>query len=1031
LIALLPVPAIGIEMAQFVRGKQAGVGIDMSAGLVPELFALDNVARYGINSQTSAVAYDPVQSLFAVGTNDTRFGPGLVYVFGQKRVCAVLSPPRRASIRILQFCGDKLLCVDSKNEITIFSLNSKRIQASYTPPGHVTSLCTDPLLDYAFVGLTTGEVVAYDIDRESPAPFKIANLWREANPRAKLVSVVSLALHPRDIGTLLIGYTDGAVLYSFKQAKATQIFQYELPVGAPGGYSDPSSANKIRYPRLVQAVWHPTGTFILTGHDDESFVVWDPKTGKIITARTLQDTNVHQSGTVSASIGSTPGTFSLKAPLTRLAWCSKKNPDDTGILVAGGAPTNLPERGLTFFDLGPTPVYATSSWQILSDHFNKPKAQSTLPTPPHIDVASFCLLPRSSPHYAGCHDPVAIAAILSSGEITTLSFPSGHPITPTNQLHPSVSFVHPFINKIAVAPINRTRWLGMMEKRQTGPPLVTGGATAERASMRFENRNVVQTSHADGTVRIWDAGHGDCIENEDMMQADVGRALNRREAIEIAEMSMAGATGELAVGMRSGEVLIFRYDKNKNFDRQADPKAVKGLGLESITTRADPDLKEGLLPLTLLSSIQAPVTALKLSDVGFCAAGFANGSIAIIDLRGPALIYEASITALGASSKRGLGSIRRHSGQQQQAKAEWATRLEFGVMKLDGEDYSSIILVTGTNTGRVATFKLLPDPNGSYSVQLAGSTNVEDEVVAIEVLNADTGVPAYASQRAVAGLREGIMINGVVLVVSKTGARIFKPPGAKGASKSWNEFFCDSAAVVRSEDRAALVGVFGDGCARTFTLPALKEVSCVRIDPPLETRRLPEAVVTPSGNIFGWTGPSEIAIVNPWGGGLDTTRSDDMLLNPNLATPPRPTISNVQWLSGTQHVTPVDMDTLIGGPGRPPSKRMIEQMRSEERQRAEDARSGAASTHAAANQKQDEGYWAYMQKQMTQRTQNMNIMGDSMNNLEESSGKFAEDVNKWVSSQKKKAVMGSKFSSSSLFPLKILVHDKADILSLL
>ncbi|KAI1019531.1 hypothetical protein LB505_000380 [Fusarium chuoi] len=34
--------------------------------------------------------------------------------------------------------------------------------------------------------------------------------------------------------------------------------------------------------------------------------------------------------------------------------------------------------------------------------------------------------------------------LLSSGELITLSFPSGYPISPTNQLHPSVSFVHPF-----------------------------------------------------------------------------------------------------------------------------------------------------------------------------------------------------------------------------------------------------------------------------------------------------------------------------------------------------------------------------------------------------------------------------------------------------------------------------------------------------------------------------------------------------------------------------------------------------------
>lgn len=39
-------------------------------------------------------------------------------------------------------------------------------------------------------------------------------------------------------------------------------------------------------------------------------------------------------------------------------------------------------------------------------------------------------------------------------------------------------------------------------------------------------------------------------------------------------------------------------------------------------------------------------------------------------------------------------------------------------------------------------------------------------------------------------------------------------------------------------------------------------------------------------------------------------RAKDVLLNPDLLVPPRPTISNIQWISGTQYVTPADMDLL-------------------------------------------------------------------------------------------------------------------------
>ena len=98
-----------------------------------------------------------MQSLLAVGTNDTKFGEGQIYVFGQKRVKAVLQLQRKASIKFIQFCADKLLCIDSRNDLSVFSLEAKRLISSYSPPGMVMSLCSDPTLDYGLLGMQTGE----------------------------------------------------------------------------------------------------------------------------------------------------------------------------------------------------------------------------------------------------------------------------------------------------------------------------------------------------------------------------------------------------------------------------------------------------------------------------------------------------------------------------------------------------------------------------------------------------------------------------------------------------------------------------------------------------------------------------------------------------------------------------------------------------------------------------------------------------------------------------------------------------------
>ena len=180
-------------------------------------------------------------------------------------------------------------------------------------------------------------------------------------------------------------------------------------------------------------------------------------------------------------------------------------------------------------------------------------------------------------------------------------------------------------------------------------------------------------------------------------------------------------------------------------------------------------------------------------------------------------------------------------------------------------------MFVGTTFGRLFTFKLLPESHGGYNVQFVGSTALDGRISSIVPISADTGRAAYASQSAVANLRSGFILNGVVVAVTQAGARVFKPAVAKGASKTWNDFLCDSATVVWNEDRGCgLVALFGDGSARTFSIPGLKEIAVAKVDHILDVRRFPEAIITPTGDVFGWTGPSEIAIVNAWGSGQDT-----------------------------------------------------------------------------------------------------------------------------------------------------------------
>jgi len=243
--------------------------------------------------------------------------------------------------------------------------------------------------------------------------------------------------------------------------------------------------------------------------------------------------------------------------------------------------------------------------------------------------------------------------------------------------------------------------------------------------------------------------------------------------------------------------------------------------------------------------------------------------------------------------------------------------------------------------------------------------------------------------------------------VTQTEIRIFKPATSKGASKSFENVFCDAANVTEFEGHGvAIVGVFGDRTARAYSIPGLKEIG--RADMTVwDPSRSTGAVVTQTGDLFGWTGPSELAVLHAWGTGKPLADSPDVLINPELPTPARPTISNLAWISGTQYVSPTDLDLLVGGPDRPPSKRMLAAAAAEQRA----ARGGAAGYGSAAGSSRagtaNEGWGEYLTRQLNERTEKLNIMGDSMGGLEERSQGWADDVNKYMSKQKRNLVLGS------------------------
>ena len=128
---------------------------------------------------------------------------------------------------------------------------------------------------------------------------------------------------------------------------------------------------------------------------------------------------------------------------------------------------------------------------------------------------------------------------------------------------------------------------------------------------------------------------------------------------------------------------------------------------------------------------------------------------------------------------------------------------------------------------------------------MLGSTKLTQ--VTSPILSNPTSPPPQPRTTGING--NGSKVDGVLVVVTGSGARIFKPAASKGAAKSWDTVICHAAAMTRAHDQGyALVGLFGDGSARAFSVPALREIGSARLPGALDTRRLGETLVTGSGD---------------------------------------------------------------------------------------------------------------------------------------------------------------------------------------
>lgn len=824
-----------------------------------EQFPLDNLGEHGIHSCVYAMAFDPVQLLLAVLCD------GEVVVMGERGVVVRLRVQHTGNPLItLKFVrGVFLVGVDTEDMIVVFLLHTYRILAHVRAPAAITSVESDPLVEWLVVGLATGTVSFLDVENGLFVPFRVSAL--APHP------VVAVRFHPRDLGQLLIASHEQAAVVLLQTGQVRLSFKHTLPQGAPGGGDPRRSAS----PSITNALWHPNGLHLVTVHNDNSFVFWDAVSGSKLLVRTLHDVFVDKP------------LLQLTHPLPqqtrfeRVWWVADENPDSTRLVVLGGDVGSPDEmaHAVTVLEFGVAPTYSITSYDRMADHYAYPQASRTiaLGAVPAVDLLP---LPRSDPFFAGLYNPVYLAVLHDDGGVGFIDTREWHydlvPCTP-------LALALGASTSVGAVEMENVLWLNMATALQRHikerfPPVAEGGLPAIRGSIPKGPRCVSVVGHPDGRVQLWDLSFGSVEELAGVVECRLADMLPEHPDLAVTKVAFAAVNGQMAVAVRgANDVVLLQYGRNP---RHASPSVMAPLkfaaGLGDISGRR-PQLREGFMPVSVVHppSNYGPVTAVGNSEIiGFTAIAYKTGQVVVVDRRGPAVIG------------------RLESGVWTQGGAA-ITCWTFAVAQWGQDAFLSVLLVGGTLAGNVVCFRLVPQaPSNRFVAEYAGICNAEvGLVVSVTPIHATTHAPSPAQARDTDTLSRGVAVPGVLAVVGSKGAATVKlSPKMHVAKKRLADGVVIAGGVAQLSSGLHVVGVLSLGETTGWLLPDLKALFHQHMPYGINPETaLGNTTVLPSGEIVVRHDWQAVGVLKVFGRGITaTTYPPDTLFNDRMYLPARP-----------------------------------------------------------------------------------------------------------------------------------------------
>uniref|UniRef100_A0A8C6N7V6 Lethal giant larvae homologue 2 domain-containing protein n=1 Tax=Melopsittacus undulatus TaxID=13146 RepID=A0A8C6N7V6_MELUD len=227
--------------------------------LTSDYFQICKTVRHGFPYLPTALAFDPVQKILAIGTRT-----GAIRILGRPGVDCYCQHESGAAVLQLQFLINEgaLVSASADDALHLWNLRQKRpaILHSLKFNRERITYCHLPFQSkWLYVGTERGNTHIVNIESFILSGYVI--MWNKAielSTKTHPGPVVHLSDSPRDEGKLLIGYENGTIVFWDLRSKRADLRAY--------------------YDEAIHSVaWHHEGKQFMCSHSDGSLTLWNLK----------------------------------------------------------------------------------------------------------------------------------------------------------------------------------------------------------------------------------------------------------------------------------------------------------------------------------------------------------------------------------------------------------------------------------------------------------------------------------------------------------------------------------------------------------------------------------------------------------------------------------------------------------------------------------------------------------------------------------------------------------------------------------